>query len=54
MKIDTYLNFAGVLLLHEYNVGNPLLNQIVDNQIKPSSGLFIRPKTKFNRELMFY
>jgi hypothetical protein len=24
VKIYTYLNFAGILLLHRYNVGNPL------------------------------
>jgi hypothetical protein len=31
-----------------------LLNLIVNNRIKPSSVLLIRPKTRFNRELIFY
>jgi hypothetical protein len=72
VKIYTYLNFAGVLPLHGYDVGNPLrvsarsneshveyslhliLNPIVNNQIKPPGGLFVRPEISFGREPMFY
>jgi hypothetical protein len=31
-----------------------LLNPIVNNQIKPPSGLFVRPETSFDRESMLY
>jgi hypothetical protein len=72
VKVYTYLNFDGLLLLHGYDIGNPLcvsarsmetcieqsfhllLNLIVNNQTKPSSGLLVRPETSFDREPMFY
>jgi hypothetical protein len=63
VKICTYSNFACVLL-NGYDVENPLgvsarsfylcLNLIMDNWIKPSSGLFVRPETRFDREPIFY
>jgi hypothetical protein len=32
MKINTYPNFASVLLLHGYNVGNPLHISVRSNK----------------------